>query len=253
MKVSIITCTYNSEKTILDTINSVLSQKYKNIEYLIIDGKSTDRTIDLIRLNEFKFSGRLRYISEHDNGIYDAMNKGIQNSTGDIIGFLNSDDFFTSDDVIGSMIDNFDEGIDAIYGDVHFIKCGNPEKCVRYYSSAIFRPMMLRYGLMPAHPAFYAKKDVYLKYGLFSLDYKIAADYDMMVRLFYKYNIKARYIKMDFVTMRVGGISTKNLYNRLLTTKEDVKACRNYGLKTNLFFISFKYLKKIFEIKPSLI
>ena len=253
MKVSIITCTYNSEKTILDTINSVLSQKYKNIEYLIIDGKSTDSTIDIIRLNQFNFSGRLRFISEPDNGIYDAMNKGILNSTGDIIGFLNSDDYFTSDDVIGSMIDNFEEGIDAVYGDVHFIKNGNKEKCVRYYSSAIFRPMMLKYGLMPAHPTFYARKNVYLKDGLFSLDYKIAADYDMMVRLFYKYNIKARYIKMDFVTMRVGGISTKNLYSRFLTTKEDLKACRNYGLKTNLFFISFKYLKKIFEIKPNII
>lgn len=253
MKVSIITCTYNSEKTILDTINSVLCQTYKDIEYVIVDGKSTDKTLDIIKNNKSKFSERLYYTSDHDKGLYDAMNKGILNCTGDIIGFLNSDDYFTSNDVIENVVASFDDSIDAVYGDVHFIKFGSPKKCVRYYSSSIFRPSMLKYGLMPAHPTFYARKEIYIKYGMFSLDYKIAADYDMMVRLFYKYTINAKYLKKDFVTMRVGGISTKNMHNRLLTTKEDLKACRNYGLKTNFLFISFKYLKKIFECRYNLI
>src|SRR5574344_3104640 len=249
MKISIVTVTYNSASTIESTTLSVFKQTYSNIEYWVIDGCVSDHTLDIIRKYEQEFNGRLHWISETDKGIYDAMNRGIQHCTGDIIGILNSDDFFTSNDVVEKIEKAFDEGIDAVYGDVHFIHNDNPDKCVRYYSSAIFNPMMLRFGFMPAHPTFYVRRHIYEKYGLYSLHYKIASDYDMMVRLFYKYHIKAKYINMDFVTMRTGGASTKNIRNRLLTTKEDVMACRNYRLKTNLFLISFKYMKKIFEFK----
>ena len=249
MKVSILTVTYNSSATITDTIQSVLNQTYKDIDYWIIDGCSTDSTVDIIRKFEEQFEGRLHYISEKDNGIYDAMNKGIEKCRGDIIGILNSDDYFTSETVIEQMVNNFSDDIDAVYGDVHFINDNEPNKCIRYYSSAIFKPGMLRFGFMPAHPTFYARREIFQKYGNYSLDYKIASDYDLMVRVFYKHKIKSKYIKLDFVTMRVGGVSTKSLRNRWLITKEDVIACRKNGLKTNIIFISLKYLKKIFEIK----
>lgn len=249
MKVSILTVTYNSSATITDTIQSVLNQTYKDIDYWIIDGCSTDFTVDIIRKFEEQFEGRLHYISEKDNGIYDAMNKGIEKCRGDIIGILNSDDYFTSETVIEQMVNHFSDDIDAVYGDVHFINDNEPNKCIRYYSSAIFKPSMLRFGFMPAHPTFYARREIFQKYGNYSLDYKIASDYDLMVRVFYKHKIKSKYIKLDFVTMRVGGVSTKSLRNRWLITKEDVIACRKNGLKTNIIFISLKYLKKMFEIK----
>ncbi len=249
MKVSILTVTYNSSATITDTIQSVLNQTYKDIDYWIIDGCSTDSTMDIILKFKNQFGNKLHYISEKDNGIYDAMNKGIEKCRGDIIGILNSDDYFTSETVIEQMVNHFSDDIDAVYGDVHFINDNEPNKCIRYYSSAIFKPGMLRFGFMPAHPTFYARREIFQKYGNYSLDYKIASDYDLMVRFFYKHQIKSKYIKLDFVTMRVGGVSTKSLRNRWLITKEDVIACRKNGLKTNIILISLKYLKKIFEIK----
>lgn len=248
MTISIITTTYNSKATIAWTIESVFRQSYKDIEYWVIDGDSNDGTLDVLRYYEPMFGGRMHVISEPDKGIYDAMNKGIKQCTGDVVGILNSDDYFTSDDIIENIAKAFeDENIDAVYGDIHFIHDEEPEKIVRYYSSKMFKPFWLRFGFMPAHPSFYARRDIYNKYGMYSLDYKIAADYDMMVRLFYKYKIKAKYIKKDFVTMRTGGISTKNFKNRMLITQEDVKACKRNGMYTNPFFISIKYFYKIFE------
>lgn len=250
IKVSIITTTYNSAETIASTIESVLSQTYSNIEYWIIDGNSSDGTLEIIKDYEDRFNGRLHYLSEKDAGIYDAMNKGISRSSGDVVGILNSDDYFTSNDIIENVAKAFsDMKLDAVYGDIHFINGNHPDKIVRYYSSAMFKPFWLRFGFMPAHPSFYVKRSVYEKYGKYSLDYKIASDYDMMVRLFHKFKIKAKYIKRDFVTMRTGGVSTKNIKNRILITREDVKACRRYGLYTNMPFISIKYLYKIFEFK----
>lgn len=249
MRISIITATYNSASTVADTFESVLKQTYKDIDYFVIDGGSSDRTLDIIKEYQPKFGGRMHYISEKDRGIYDAMNKGICRCTGDVVGILNSDDYFTSDDVLQNVAQTFssNETIDAVYGDIHFINDNNPDKIVRYYSSKMFRPFWLRFGFMPAHPSFYVKRKIYQEYGDYSLDYKIAADYDMMVRLFYKHKIHAKYIKKDFVTMRTGGMSTKNVRNRLLITKEDVKACRAYGMYTNQLMISVKYLYKIFE------
>jgi glycosyltransferase involved in cell wall biosynthesis len=247
LKVSIITTTYNSASTIESTLRSVLEQTYPDIEYWIIDGKSTDDTMDVVRRYEPSFSGRMHWISEEDAGLYDALNKGIQHSTGDVVGILNSDDFFTSCDVIERMVREFEDGLDAVYGDIHFVNPKDLSKCVRYYSSKKFCPWKMRFGYMPAHPSFYARRTVFENYGLYSKDYKIASDYDMMVRLFCKYKINAKYIPMDFVTMRVGGLSTRSLSSRLTLTHEDAIACRRNGVYSNFFLCSFKYLTKMFE------
>jgi len=246
--ISIITPTYNSAKTITATIQSVLTQNYKNIEYIIVDGGSVDSTMDIVKSYQPKFGGQMRYVSEPDKGIYDAMNKGVQMSKGDVIGILNSDDHFTSDDVL-ECVAKCIVGYDAVFADVHFERPNEPNKIVRYYSSEIFHPFLLRFGFMPAHPSFYARRGIFERAGGYSLDYKIASDFEMMIRLFYKHKIKAKYIKKDFVTMLTGGISTKNVKNRMLITKEDVRACRNNGLYSNCLMVSLKYLYKIFEFK----
>lgn len=249
MKVSIITVTYNSEETLRDTIESVLSQSYTNIEYIIIDGASKDKTVDIIKSYEPKFNGRMLWISEKDNGIYDAMNKGIFMSTGDIVGLLNSDDFFTNKFVVERFMDSFkDISIDGVYGDIHFVDSHNLKKEVRHYSSRIFRPWLLRFGFMPAHPSFYCRKSCYEKYGGYALNYKIAADFDLLIRFLYKEKISTKYLAMDFVTMRTGGVSTENFSSRILLNKEIVSACKKYNIYTNLFFLCLKYVYKIFEL-----
>ena len=248
--ISIITATFNSAKTLKDTIQSVLRQTNKDFEYLIIDGGSTDETIDIVKSYESEFSGRLKWVSEKDQGIYDAMNKGIKMASGDVVGILNSDDYFTSDDILQTVDNAFkSHEIDAIYGDIHFIRDGNPQKCVRYYSSRMFRPFWLRFGFMPAHPSFYCKREVFEKAGLYSLDYKIGADYEMMVRLFKKYRIMSQYINKDFVTMRTGGASNNNVRSRITLINEDVKACKENGVYTNSLFVMIKYLYKVFEFR----
>lgn len=248
MKISIITTTFNSASTIRDTMRSVLNQFHTDVEHIIIDGGSTDGTLDIIREVEPQYFGTLRYISEPDRGIYDAMNKGIRMATGDIIGILNSDDFFTSYSVLREVNQAFEDNpIDAVFGDIHFVHPDDLTHMVRYYSSEYFRPWKLRFGYMPAHPSFYCRREVYEKHGLYSLDYKICSDYDMMVRLFHRAKITYRYLPLDFVTMRTGGISTSSIKNRILITREDVKACRAYGLYTNFPLACTKYLTKIFE------
>lgn len=248
--ISIITATFNSARTLKDTIQSVLRQTNKDFEYLIIDGGSTDETIDIVKSYESEFSGRLKWVSEKDQGIYDAMNKGIKMASGDVVGILNSDDYFTSDDILQTVADAFKcQEIDAIYGDIHFIRDGNPQKCVRYYSSRMFRPFWLRFGFMPAHPSFYCKREVFEKAGLYSLDYKIGADYEMMVRLFKKYRIMSQYINKDFVTMRTGGASNNNVRSRITLINEDVKACKENGVYTNSLFVMLKFMYKIFEFR----
>lgn len=248
--ISIITATFNSAKTLKDTIQSVLRQTNKDFEYLIIDGGSTDETIDIVKSYESEFSGRLKWVSEKDQGIYDAMNKGIKMASGDVVGILNSDDYFASDDILQTVDNAFkSHEIDAIYGDIHFIRDGNPQKCVRYYSSRMFRPFWLRFGFMPAHPSFYCKREVFEKAGLYSLDYKIGADYEMMVRLFKKYRIMSQYINKDFVTMRTGGASNNNVRSRITLINEDVKACKENGVYTNSLFVMLKFMYKIFEFR----
>ena len=250
MKISIITASYNSGKTIRHTVESVLRQTYPDFEYIVVDGGSTDNSIDIVKDYQVAFKGRLKWISEKDKGIYDAMNKGIRMATGDVVGILNSDDFYTDENVLQTVADNFmNHSVDAVYGDIHFVREGNLDKCVRYYSSRLFSPFWLRFGFMPAHPSFYCKREVFDKAGLYSLDYKIGADYEMMVRLFRKYGISSRYISKDFVTMRTGGASNHHFSNRLTLIREDVKACRDNGIYTNSILVSLKFLYKIFEFR----
>lgn len=249
MTISLITATYNSAATIADTMESVLAQTYKDIDYWIIDGASTDETMAIVKSYEERFQGRLHYLSEKDRGIYDAMNKGISRCSGEIVGILNSDDFFTSDDVLKSIVNAFTDEIDAVYADLHFIRGNERDKVIRYYSSALFRPFWMRYGFVPAHPTFYARKGIFDKYGLYSLDYKIAADFEMLVRLFHKHKINTCYLKKDMVTMRVGGVSTKNIRNRINGTKEKIKALNSNGLYTNKFLIMLGGIIKILGVK----
>lgn len=250
MKVSIITVTYNSANTLTDTIQSVLAQTYRDIEYIIIDGGSKDSTLDIVRQYESDFEGRLKWISESDKGIYDAMNKGIRLATGDVVGILNSDDFYTSPNVVNQLVRYFDNSdIDAVYGDIHFVNSNCLEKCVRYYSSRRFHPRWLRFGFMPAHPSFYCKREVFEKAGFYKTDYSIGSDYEMMVRLFYGFHIRTKYLPIDFVTMRTGGASTRNVQSRLALIKDDVRSCRENGVYTNIPMICMKFLYKVFEFK----
>ncbi len=250
MKISIITATYNSAQTLGQTIESVIRQTYPDIEYIVVDGASTDGTQQIVKRYEPQLRGKMKWLSEKDHGIYDAMNKGIQMATGDIVGILNSDDYFTSNDIIEQMAPAFrDESIDAVYGDIHFIRDGQPDKCIRYYSSKRFSPVWLRFGFMPAHPSFYCRRKIFKKAGLYKTDYQIGSDYEMMVRLFMKHHIKARYLPIDFVTMRTGGTSTRNVRSRLQLIKDDVRGCRENGIYTNALMVSVKFLYKIFEFK----
>lgn len=248
MKVSIVTASFNSANTIRDTTDSVLRQTYHDIEYIVKDGGSTDGTVDILKEYEPKFCGRMKWITEKDKGIYDGMNKGILMSTGDVVGTLNSDDFFTDEHVIENMVKAMEEKkVDAVYGDIHFVKNSDLKTNIRYYSSKHFRPFWLRFGFMPAHPSFYLKRDVYEKAGLYKTDYKIGSDFEMMVRLFHKYRISYHYLPQDFVTMRSGGASTRNINCRITLLKEDVKACRENGIYTNRLIIASKYLYKVTE------
>ena len=250
MKLSLITVTYNSGETLSSTIKSVLSQSYSNIEYIIVDGASKDNTVSIIKEYEPKFQGRMKWISEQDKGLYDAMNKGIQMATGEVVGIINSDDFFTSPDVLQRVADAFEENreLDAVYGDVHFVHPDNLEKGVRYYSSKIFKRKLMKLGFMPAHPTFYLRSECFEKFGLYKTDYKIAADFEFLLRIIYKGNIRTLYLPMDMVTMRTGGASTSGLESHKRIMKEHLRAFRENGLYNNAFILALRYPYKIWEL-----
>lgn len=245
LKVSIITVSFNSVKTISDTIESVFTQTYSNIEYIIIDGASSDGTVDLIKTYGSRIS---KFISEPDVGIYDAINKGIRCATGEIVGILNSDDFFYNTDVIARMVLEFENNeIDAVIGDAQFVEQKQTAKIIRYYSSKSFTPRKFRYGFMPAHPSFYVKKVFFDKLGYYKTDYKIGADFELLIRFLYINKLKFKYIEMPFLSMRMGGVSNKSLHGKYILNKEIYRACKENGIKTNYFFLYFKYFIKVFE------
>lgn len=250
MKISVITATYNSAKTVRDTFKSVLLQNYTNYEYIIIDGGSKDGTVDIIREYEPLFCGRMRWISEPDKGIYDAMNKGFGMATGDVVGLLNSDDFFTSNSILSSVFQAFDDdgSLDAVYGDVHFVRDGDLKKCVRYYSSKLFHRRWMRFGFMPAHPSFYCKRSVYEKYGAFDLTYKVAADFECLLRLIFINRIKTMYLPLDFVTMRTGGASTSGMESHKRIMHDHQLAFKKNGVYSNVLFEMLRYGYKVCEI-----
>lgn len=249
MKISIITATYNSSKTLRDTIESVLNQTHNDIEYIIVDGLSKDNTIDIVKEYEPKFNGRMRWISEKDKGLYDAMNKGIRMATGDVIGILNSDDFYTSKTILERINQTLtDKSIDAVYGDIHFVNDADLNHCVRYYSSKSFARWQMRLGFMPAHPSFYCRKSVYDQYGAFDCSFKIAADFENLLRLIFVHRIKTQYIPLDFVTMRTGGASTSGMASHKQILKDHLKAYKKNGVASNLLLESLRYPYKLMEI-----
>lgn len=246
MTISILTCTWNSEDTIADTINSILRQTYHKIELIVIDGQSTDNTIDIVKKYEKRFEGRLKWISEPDHGLYDAMNKGLAMATGDVVGILNSDDFYTSDNVLERVAHEI-EGVDAVYGDIHFVNPDDLSKCVRYYSSRSFRPWQMRLGFMPAHPSFYCRRHVYQALGAFDLQFKVAADFEQLLRLIYINRISTKYIPMDFVTMRTGGASTSGLQSHKAILRDHLRAYRKNGVRANIATESLRYAYRILQ------
>lgn len=250
MKISIITVTYNSSSTIRDTIQSVLNQQFEDYEYLIVDGGSKDHTVDIIKEFEPKFKGRMRWISEPDKGMYDGINKGIRMATGDIVGIINSDDFYHRTDIFQIIQDTFEQhpGVEAIYGDVRFVNPANLEKTVRYYSSKHFRPWRFRFGFMPAHPTFFTWKVNFEKYGYYQYDYHIGADYELLIRHLYTHRVPALYVPVDFMKMRTGGRSTESFRANLLLNREIVRACRENGIWTCLPLLLMKYFVKVFEL-----
>lgn len=245
MKISIITVVYNNRETIKDAINSVLNQTYKNIEYIIIDGKSTDGTVEIIKSYGDKIN---KFISEKDKGIYDAMNKGIKLATGDIIGILNSDDFYSSDKILEIVANEFkNKNIDCLYGDLEYVDSKNINKVVRYWKSKPYKEGLFKKGWHPPHPTFFVKRKYYEKYGLFNIDFKIAADYELMLRFLEKYKLKSNYIPEIFVKMRIGGESNKSLSNIIKANIESYKAWKVNDLYINPLMIMLKPISKILQ------
>lgn len=246
MKISIITATYNSGATLRDTMESVLSQDYNDFEHIIVDGSSKDNTLEIIRELEPRYKGRLKWISEPDKGIYDAMNKGILIATGDVVGLLNSDDFYTSKDILSTVNSEIRES-DAVYGDIHYVDPTDISTSVRFYSSASFRRWKMRLGFMPAHPSFYCRRTVYTRYGLFDTDFKVAADFEQLLRLIFVNKIFIKYVKKDFVTMRTGGASTSGFESHKRIFRDHLKAYKKNGVSSNVFLESLRYAYRIVE------
>ena len=246
MKISIITVCYNSEKYIRSAIESVLNQTYGDIEYIIVDGGSTDSTIDIVKPYEPLFNGRMRWISEKDKGIYDAMNKGIAMATGNIVGILNSDDFYINIGIIKKIVQYFqDNEVDAVYGDLLYVYANNVNKIQRYWKSGYYKENAFMWGWMPPHPALFVKKEMYDKYGNFNINFKSGADYEFMLRIIHKERIKIVYIPQIIVKMRNGGKSNRSLKNRIKGNHEDMLAWKINGLKPYCFT---RYLKPVIKI-----
>ncbi|MBN7771293.1 glycosyltransferase [Marinobacter daepoensis] len=247
MSVSIITVSFNSEATIRGTLESVRNQNYENIEHVVVDGASKDQTISIV--NEYR-EGLGTVISEPDQGLYDAMNKGVSASTGDIIGILNSDDFFESDDVIAAVVKVFENHpeIDVVFGDVVFVEPKNLEKITRYYRSGHFRPWKLRFGWMPAHPATFVRTSAYKRVGMYRQDMRISADYEMFVRWLLVEKLRYEYLPRVLVRMRSGGVSTSGVKSSIRLNREIVRACRDNGVYTNILFVLSKIPFKLMEL-----
>jgi glycosyltransferase len=242
MKISIITATYNSEKHIQGVIASIASQSYKNIEWVVVDGASKDATVKVIKEN---YTGELNILSEPDKGIYDALNKGLTLATGDIFGFLHSDDFFENEIVIQSIVEQFQQtNCDGVYGDLRYVNAEDTQKIVRYWKSKPFQSNLLKKGWMPAHPTLFLKKEVYQKHGNFDTSFKISADYDFMLRILKDTTLNYAYLPQVITNMRVGGASNA-LGNIQQKMKEDLKALRQNQIPTPYITLFRKNTSKI--------
>ena len=242
MKVSIITATYNSSNTIIDTLKSLENQSYPNIEYIIVDGASKDNTLEIVKKYSTKIS---KIISEPDKGIYDALNKGIDASTGDIIGFLHSDDIFAYSNAIEDLVNTLiNEQSHAIYADLEYVSKENTSNVVRRWVSGNYKHSNLKKGWMPPHPTFFMKRNLYKQYGSFDLNFKISADYDSLLRYLWLNNISVSYLPKVVTKMRVGGESNRSFLNILKKTKEDILVLK----KNNIFWIYPLLMKNLSKL-----
>jgi len=257
LKITLITACRNSVTCLPLAMESVLRQTHPDIEYLVMDGASSDNTQSFLKLYAQKFNGRMDWVSEKDAGFYDAINKGIQKATGDIIGILNADDALSGCGILAQVATAFeqDPSLDAVYGDVRFVK-NTPVvsledvwalKTVRWYSSRHWRPWMLQWGFMPPHPSVYIRRACFEKLGNYALDYRIAADYALLIRFFRKAKLRAAYLPMCFADMRTGGVSTRNWRSNLLLNQEIVRGNREAGYFCCLPMLAPKYMFKVFE------
>ena len=244
MKISIITVVYNNEKTIKDAMQSVLGQSYRDIEYVIIDGGSRDNTVNFI--NEYK--EKIGYfISEKDNGLYDAMNKGIKACTGDVIGILNSDDLYQDLDVIIDVMQQFnnDPKLDILYGDLVYVKSDDTNKIVRNWKSKGYYEQFFENANVPPHPALFVKSKVYNESGLFDLQYKLAADYELMLRMFKKHKFNSKYLNRLIIKMRLGGATNQSFSNIVNQNKEILKSWKNNGLNAPFYLMPLRIFKRL--------
>lgn len=244
MKISIVTICFNSEDTIEKTIQSVIGQTYKEIEYIIIDGGSTDATKSIIEKYRSKIA---YYVSEKDHGIYDAMNKGVQACTGDVIGILNSDDFYADENVLEDIMDVFlkNPELESIYADLVYVDRLMEERILRYWKSGAYKKGQFLKGWMPPHPTFFVRKNVYTRFGGYNLELKSSSDYEFMLRVLHKHEISTKYLPRVITKMRAGGQSNISLKNRIRANKEDRKAWKMNGLKPRPFTLLLKPLSKL--------
>jgi glycosyltransferase involved in cell wall biosynthesis len=246
-KISIITATYNSAATIRDTLECVARQTYGNVEHIIVDGKSKDNTLEIVS----QYSHVANVVSEKDNGIYDAMNKGIKLATGDIIGILNSDDIYVDKSVLAKVVKAFDDGADACYADLQYVSGNDLNKVIRHWKAGSFNGRSFLMGWMPPHPTFFVRREVYDTVGYFNTTMRSAADYELLLRVFMKHRFNIVYIPEVLVKMRAGGMSNASLKNRLRANNEDRMAWKVNGLKPYFFTLYLKPLRKIFQfIQP---
>ena len=246
MKISIITVCFNSEKTLEKTINSVLSQNYKNIEYIIIDGGSEDSSLKII--DKYK-DNITTIISEKDNGIYDGINKGIQKATGDVISLIHSNDMFVDENVISKIVNFFksNSNFDIILADLAFKKKLEDKKITRYYSAKNFRPWMLRIGYSPPHLSAFFKTDVFKKVGLYKANFRIAGDFDFFVKCFLKHKIKFNYLEECLIFMSTGGKSGKNFLSYLISSKEINQSLKSNNIYSNIFITFLRFPFKLIQ------
>jgi len=244
MKVSVITVVFNAVDTIEDTIKSVIDQDHEDIEHIVIDGGSTDDTMDVV--NSYRKQLAI-VISEPDKGIYDAMNKGIDLATGAVVGTLNSDDWYENNRVISRVVAAFenDVDLDAVYGDIVFVAKYKPHGLVRYWESQPYKDGLFEKGWMPAHPSFFVKRDCYSRYGKFDLDLKIQSDFDLTMRFIVVNKIKTQYLPGVMVKMRMGGVTNNRISNVIKGNLEAYRACKKNGLSVTPFFILRKVLSRL--------
>lgn len=243
MKISVITISYNAAETIEETILSVVNQDYADIEYIIVDGGSTDQTKTIVDKYRSQIS---KFISEPDNGIYDAMNKGLDLATGDIIAVLNADDVYADDSVLRDVDEALKaSGAETCYGDLEYVNRLNPDKVIRKWVSGPFRRENFRKGWMPPHPAFFVKRNIYTEFGHFNTDLKTSADYELMLRLLYRHKVSVCYLPRVLVKMKVGGQSNQSVHNRLRANKEDRLAWKINHLEAGPITFILKPLRKV--------